>query len=56
MAKFDQFRRTLQLLGVTSVPELRRYADTLVVCRCRPEAAEPGDGRGTAMTPAQDHR
>jgi L-lactate dehydrogenase (cytochrome) len=28
-----QFRRTLQLLGVTSVPELRRHADTLVVRR-----------------------
>ncbi len=28
-----QFRRTLQLLGVKSVPELRRYADTLVVRR-----------------------
>ncbi len=29
----EQFRRTLQLLGVTSVPELRRQADTLVVGR-----------------------
>ncbi|MGA3218897.1 MAG: alpha-hydroxy acid oxidase [Acidimicrobiales bacterium] len=27
----EQFRRTLQLLGVTSVPELRQHADTLVV-------------------------
>ncbi len=34
-----QFRRTLQLLGVTSVPELRRLADTLVVRRATAEPA-----------------
>jgi L-lactate dehydrogenase (cytochrome) len=33
----EQFRRTLQLLGVVSVAELRQHADQLVVERSRPE-------------------
>ena len=32
----EQFRRTLQLLGVASVPELRQHADALVVRGMRP--------------------
>ena len=34
----EQFRRTLQLLGVVSVAELRRHADQLVVDKLRPDA------------------
>jgi L-lactate dehydrogenase (cytochrome) len=37
----EEFRRTLQLLGVTSVAELRQHADTLVVSRPPFEPAPP---------------
>jgi L-lactate dehydrogenase (cytochrome) len=39
-----QFRRTLQLLGVSSVPELRRHADTLVVRRPTADVVAPRSG------------
>jgi L-lactate dehydrogenase (cytochrome) len=35
----EQFRRTVQLLGVASVAELRQHGDQLVVERSRPRAA-----------------
>jgi L-lactate dehydrogenase (cytochrome) len=41
-----QFCRTLQLLGVASVPELRRHADTLVVRRPTAEAGAARSGEG----------
>jgi L-lactate dehydrogenase (cytochrome) len=52
----EQFRRTLQLLGVTSVPELRRHADALVVSRDGAEAVAGAYDRGTAMGPGREHR
>ena len=37
----SQFRRTMQLLGVSSVAELRQYADSIVVSQDEAGAVRP---------------
>jgi L-lactate dehydrogenase (cytochrome) len=37
----SEFHRTIQLLGVSSVPELHQYADTLVISRSRGRPGSP---------------
>jgi L-lactate dehydrogenase (cytochrome) len=58
----EQFRRTLQLLGVTSVDELRRHADQLVVDHSpghqpasnQPASNQPASNQAAPNQPAVD--